>query len=276
MEHFWRKNHVAHAIGNLMVLHGGILENGKITNDLAAIEFDTLKMNRLEYSGISPYLAFHCSDFVLDGEKTNNIYYNIYKGLKTQELKLVYRIKHEGIYFFGGLDEENNYRNDLYILKVGRKPLEWIQPKTNGISPSARILATLNFYQELNILILHGGRNDRLKQSIFSDIWVFDLENFKWIKAIAYPFNPKDRAEHSSVMFNNQLLILGGLNLKKYSSMDFFVVNADLYNNKFKEKEILKEMEYKNKTEKAQKIESLVMHLNAFEGNTSQNKYLHI
>ena len=245
----WRRNHIAHAIGGVMITHGGLLENGRVTNDTLILEFSNLKWNRLEIKGIRPpHLAYHCSDFVLEYDKPNNQSYHIYKGINHHEVRNNHRIKHEGIYIFGGIDEEKNYRNDIHILKVGRKPCEWLQPKIDGIPPYPRTMAKINFYQELSILIIYGGKNDLLKKSIFNDIYVLDIENFNWIRAVSYPFIPKERAEHGSILYNNQILILGGINLKKYHAMDFFIINVDLFNNKLRDREKYKEYENKSKS----------------------------
>jgi hypothetical protein len=251
----YRKNHIAHSIGPVMLVHGGVLENGIISNDLAILEFSNLKWNKIEYKGKSPHLAYHCSDIVIENTKTNIKNYHLYTGPFNSENKHGYKLKHEGIFFFGGIDDENNCKSYLYILKIGRKPLEWFNPKINGATPPPRILGKINFFEELNALILHGGRNDILKQSVFNDFWVFDLEDFKWIKANINPYTPKDRSEHCSVKYKNQLLILGGTNLKKYNSMDFFIVNLDLFNNKYKEKDVYKEYEEKNKNERSKNNE---------------------
>jgi len=247
----YRKNHIAHAIGPGMLIHGGVLESGKISNELLMLEFSNLKWNKLEYKGKSPFLAYHCSDVVVENAKTNIQNYYIYKGFANTENKSSHKLKHEGVFFFGGFDEENNCKNNLYILKIGKKPLEWYNPKPNGSAPPPRIFAKMNFYEELNILIVHGGRNDILKKSVFNDFWIFDLENFKWIKANINPYTPKDRSEHCSIIHKNQLLILGGTNLQKYNSMDFFIINLDLFNNKNKERDIYRVYEQKNKNERS-------------------------
>lgn len=251
MEVKWRRNHIAHTIGGVMLIHGGILENERITNELILLEYSTLKWSVCSSKGKSPYLAFHCSEFVLENEKTTKATYHIYKGSPMEEGKNYYKIKYEGIYLFGGIDEECNMKDDINILKIGRKPCEWIKPCIIGQSPPPRIHASLNFYHELNILIMHGGRNDKLKKSIFSDIWIFDLENYFWIKASTAPINPRERTEHSAILYNNKILILGGLNLRKFNPMDFFILNVDMHNNRMKEREILKDIEKKNKNEKS-------------------------
>ena len=245
-----------------MLIHGGIFENGKITNETLILEFSNLKWNKLEVKpNKSPHLSFHCSEFVLENENPKNHLFHVYKGLPiNNEFRQTNKLKYEGIYIFGGIDDEKNYKNDIYILKLGKKPCEWIYPKTNGISPVPRIMAKINYYQDLSILILHGGRNDSIKKSIFNDIFVLDLMTLNWIQTSTYPSVPKDRSEHSSVVYNNQIFILGGINLKKYYPMDFFVINVDLYNNKFKESEKYKEYDLRNKSpEKYRKTEESEM-----------------
>jgi len=162
----------------------------------------------------------------------------VYKGSNVIEnSNIIKKIEFEGIYIFGGLDEENRYKNEVYVLRVGRKPCEWIRLEISGNPPMPRANATLNFYQNLKFLILTGGINKTLKREIFNDIFVLDLENLNWIKAATFPLQLKERTGHRAAIYNNQLLILGGNNLKKFLTMDFFVLDLDLYSTKYKERD---------------------------------------
>ncbi len=222
-----------------MVVHGGIGDSGKTLNETIFLEFNNLKWNKLDNRGTrSPYLSSHCSEFVLENERAYNNSYHIYRGSNLIEnSNIIKKIEYEGIYIFGGIDEEGIFKNDVFVLRVGRKPCEWIHLKIRGNPPLPRASAKLNFYQNLNILILSGGKNESIKKSIFNDIFVLDLENLNWIKASTYPIIPKERTGHGAIIVNNQLIILGGNNIKRFLSMDIFLLDLDLYSTKYRDRE---------------------------------------
>lgn len=73
-------------------------------------------------------------------------------------------------------------KNDLWIVRVGKKPLEWLRPETNGKPPCPRYSHSMNYYEEGNYLIIHGGRNDfSTEKYSLDDTYVFDLAKFDWI-----------------------------------------------------------------------------------------------
>jgi len=222
-----------------MLVHGGVNDSGKTLNETIFLEFNTLKWNKLDTRGTrSPYLSCHCSEFVLENEKFYNNNYHIYKGTNLIEnTNIIKKIEFEGIYVFGGINEEGVYKNSTYVLRVGRKPCEWIHLNIGGNPPSARANAKLNFYSNLNILILSGGKNEHIKKCIFNDIFVLDLENLNWIRAGTYPSIPKERTGHGTIIYNNQLIILGGNNVTRFLSMDFYMLDLDLYSKKYRDRE---------------------------------------
>ncbi len=130
-----------------MVVHGGIGDSGKTLNETIFLEFNNLKWNKLDNRGTrSPYLSSHCSEFVLENERAYNNSYHIYRGSNLIEnSNIIKKIEYEGIYIFGGIDEEGIFKNDVFVLRVGRKPCEWIHLKIRGNPPLPRASAKLNF-----------------------------------------------------------------------------------------------------------------------------------
>lgn len=227
----WRRNHIALGIGIYMFVYGGIDENEKFLSDCWIFEYATFRWSRVEYKGTKPpALAYHCAELVVEFDKLSNPIFNIYKSPEMPvNRNTIKKLKYEGVYIFGGLDENKNYTNDLRILRVGRKPCEWVYPKISGVPPVGRINATINYYADLNTLVMHGGRNDKEKQMILNDFWVLDLEQLNWIKASFSPTVPYHRTDHSSVIYGDKLLILGGNNPTKFHYFDFCIVYLDLY-----------------------------------------------
>ncbi len=107
-------------------------------------------------------IAFTKMITIFRGEVKQEFPYNSYDVIKKRD-KVIKRIKEEGIYLFGGRLKNGKASNKLYVLKIGSKPLKWISPETAGTPPIARYSHSMNYYHELNILIIYGGRNDNLK-----------------------------------------------------------------------------------------------------------------
>ena len=79
-----------------------------------------------------------------------------------------------GIYIFGGKTEKNLMSNDLWIVKLGSKPVEWIKAETEGKSPCPRYLHSMNFFEERNFIIIYGGKNESNNEScVLNDIFLF-------------------------------------------------------------------------------------------------------
>jgi hypothetical protein len=85
--------------------------------------------------------------------------------------------------------------------------LEWIKPETNGIAPCARYNHTMNYYEEGNYIIVHGGRND-YSNDLFSlnDTFIFELHRFEWIRVEIIFDSPKiemyRRCGHGAIIYS--------------------------------------------------------------------------
>jgi hypothetical protein len=226
---YWRRNHIAVRVGTSMFVHGGIDENNKFLSDFIVYDLIRSYWIKLECKGEKPpAIAYHSADLVCEWDPSTNVNFNIYKAPENKGI--VKKIRIEGIYIFGGVDEQNNFSNELRILKTGKRPCEWINPKLSGKPPIGRINASLNFYQQLKILIIHGGRNDKDYRAVLNDIVILDLINFTWIRP---DINPSllDRTEHCSFISKDTLIILGGNNGKHFNNFEFCTISLDLASN---------------------------------------------
>jgi len=114
--------------------------------------------------------------------------------------------------------------NDLHIIKTGKKPLEWLTPKTEGSPPCPRLSCTITFFEELNVLVIFGGRNE--KDLSLNDVYMISLINLKWTKVALYDYLPRNRSEHcAECIDDSKLLILGGINSDRYLGSDFYVID---------------------------------------------------
>jgi hypothetical protein len=219
----WRRNHIAAMIGSLMYIHGGISEDEVTLYDNWIFEIPNTRWIKLDIKGDSPTLVHHCACFVIETEKIKN--YHIYRQPDLFNKNFIKKIKHEGLYVFGGIDEDRNYNSVLRILKTGKKPCEWVVPDIAGQGPVGRMNSTMNFYREMNIIILHGGRNDSESKIISKEFWIIDVEKMAWKKVGITGQVPRERTEHGAVIYGDRLIILGGINAYKYNSMELCVLD---------------------------------------------------
>lgn len=233
----WRRHHVALSIGPHMFINGGLDDNDNILSDSWLLEFINLKWVKLETKGIKPLaVASHACSLVIPRDKKQSHFFSVFKIAEIPpQHKANKKIKIEGIYLFGGIDEDGNYRNDIQIIKIGKKIPERIAPKISGNPPCPRADCSMNFYEELNICIIYGGKNEKSKKSFLNDFYILDLEYMQWFVLYATDGFSRDnslalaRAEHDSVIFNNKLIIFGGSSGTHFIGSEFFQVHLDLF-----------------------------------------------
>jgi len=83
-----------------------------------------------------------------------------------------------------------------------------MKPEIKGTPPCPRYSHTMNFYENGNYLIIHGGRNDYSSDSFaLNDTFIFELSKFEWIEAKLYFDTPRskvyNRCGHAAIVFSN-------------------------------------------------------------------------
>lgn len=197
-----------------MIIHGGIDENDNYLDDCYLLNLSPLKWNFCSISTETehPRLAFHSSCVVLPQELKYNPKFNIYKFPDTSVGRRSYmRIKEKGLYLFGGKDAEHGkLQNDVWVLRLGRKPLEWIKLETSGIKPCPRYLHTMNYYEDGNYVIIHGGRSDLTDSYALGDTYILELNRLEWLRVdiVFDNLHTKvyNRCGHSSIIYSKYLI----------------------------------------------------------------------
>jgi len=111
----------------------------------------------------------------------------------------------------------------------------------------------MNYFEEGNFLIVHGGRNDYSSDSFaLNDTHIFDLQKLEWQEIKLYSDIPNFEVFHrcghagiiySNIKFNslkflaNKLLIFGGMNNMNYIGSSLFIIYLDFNYRYSKEKE---------------------------------------
>ena len=238
-----RKSHIAIFVGTQMLIHGGINVDGKILDDSYLFNMHTLTWNKCIINKICehPKLWGHACCLVIPGQILYNPKFSIYSFPEFDTVKKK-NIKKKGLFVFGGKSNEDGLSNQLWILLMGKKPLEWIKVDTKGKPPIARYFHTMNFYERGNYVIIHGGRNDIFSdKSALNDTFLLNLENFEWLEVKLYSnvsnFNVVNRCGHQSIIYSDKLIILGGMNNNNYLGSSLLIINLDFSysNNPFKD-----------------------------------------
>ena len=227
-----RRNHISCLIGNQMFIHGGIDDQGEYLDDSYLLSlngnFRWTKATIMAY-GPPPKLGYHSCCLVAPKEILKNPKFSVYKFPDislTDDLNT--QIKEKGLYVFGGKKSElKDPSNKLWLLKIGRKPLEWIDIRTRGKPPCPRYLCSMNYYEEGNFIIIHGGKTKTLRnENILKDTYLFELYRWEWIRVNYGFFEPKikPRFSHSGIIYQGKLIIFGGVNEQGFSGSNFFLI----------------------------------------------------
>ena len=242
----YRRNHIAELVGNELIIMGGINENNEILNDVHSLnlnfpngikerwkEVDITNAGDVE----TPYLFGHASALAVQAVVARYNKFSIYKYPDEERIYklgvLIDKIKIKGIYIFGGKSKAigaGGITNDLYVLVIGKKPCVWKKIEdAKGIKPPPRYFHSMSYYEKGNLLIIHGGRNDLNSDSFaLNDTYIFDLEFLQWHKVTLYSniegFKVMPRCAHQSVVYDNKLIIFGGMNNQSYIGSCLFII----------------------------------------------------
>ena len=229
-----RKSHIAVFVGNQMLIHGGINDDGKVLDDAYLFNMHSLTWSKCAINRIDhhPKLWGHACCLVIPGQILYNPKFTIYSYPEFDTVRKK-NIKKKGLFVFGGKStEDGGLSNQLWILIMGKKPLDWIKADTKGKAPIPRYFHSMNFYERGNYVILHGGRNDTFSEnSALNDTFLLNLENFEWLEVKLYSninnFSVFNRCGHQSIIYADKLIILGGMNNDNYIGSSLFIINLD-------------------------------------------------
>ena len=233
----WRRNHIGIGIGNTILIHGGINDEGDYLDDLWLFECLKYKWTKLSYRSLIkiPKNAFHSGVLVIKNQDLlfhNDL--NIYKFPEGSISKNKgNKIKIEGIYIFGGIEKDGTFYSNLWLIRIGVKPVDIINVPTKGKVPPPRILCGMTFFSPLNILVIYGGKNKFIsKTQILDDIWLFDVESLTWISPIYdigsfYPI-----CEHCMFTLGERIIFLGGSGINGLEKFDLHTIEFELYTQK--------------------------------------------
>ena len=231
-----RKGHICIGISQSIFIYGGEdIFNLKTLNNAFTLNCVNLTWDIVNMNKNLPYLKYHSGVLVNDFHFYTNNPYNIYNYPRDLPSNRNRKIKIEGIYIFGGINENNEYNNELYIIKINRNPCNLFIANIDGIPPLPRINCKMLFIEDYNFIIIHGGM-DR-NQNILNEIMILDVESFSWIKPILDINNSEKgiydlipRTDHEMFYHNGKIYIFGGRQEKRFLNLKFECLQFEVTN----------------------------------------------
>ncbi|CAD8208618.1 unnamed protein product [Paramecium pentaurelia] len=156
-----RRNHTSTLMDNQLIIIGGFEDmNTKpiYFGDIHSINLITMKSTQLQKQFMKNGLAYH-------------------QVISVQKKNQYFEEKENGIYLFGGKDQEDNFNNDLLQIVIGTQ-LQMNVVQTIGQQPKARRNFSMNYDQNSQCIIIFGGTNDF---EIFDDLYTLNIQSKIWL-----------------------------------------------------------------------------------------------
>ncbi|XP_057849820.1 F-box/kelch-repeat protein At1g51550 [Cryptomeria japonica] len=196
-------------VGDLLVLFGGINDNGERLNDtwIGQVLYDKSPVGRISWKLLEVAAApaprgAHAGCFAGDNR----------------------------IVVYGGIGPDGLRLNDTWMLNLneGQQPC-WHEIETL-LSPPPRSGHTLTWI-DANRMILFGGRGTHFE--VLNDVWMFDMQGNQpeWVELCSYEPNPLDgipapRSGHSATpVFGGRILIYGGEDASRCRKGDIWILD---------------------------------------------------
>lgn len=190
-----------------MIVHGGSDQQDLLTNSVQV--FDVSK--RSWSKPITNYKTLPLDLHSIAFTSANQVYQSV-KDLSAPISK--YKPKpNEGLYIFGGRDENGNPSKRMWRYKILSSPwyLEDVEGMANG--PSPRFGHCLAYLSTIDSLVVFGGEDG---QQSFNDVFLFNVELNHWVDLrVNSKFRPVPRTRFSFAAIceqrSSRLFILGGM-----------------------------------------------------------------
>ncbi|KRX10625.1 hypothetical protein PPERSA_05445 [Pseudocohnilembus persalinus] len=197
--------------------YGGIDSNGKYITEPQILNLETLKNYNVELqvaqkskAKIMP-VAYFTMKAIFKSEFTLE---KIYTPIQFKKYSIKQPVKEEGIYIFGGKNENGKANNYLHIIKPGQAPYIYDRLVPEGQPPEARYGHSMDYCHSLNSLVIYGGCNEDSSNVYFNDVHILDLQYLLWCKVEVQGPQFSGRAMHCSTLVDDKIFIFGGIQIK--------------------------------------------------------------
>ena len=220
-----RKMHVSAAVGMDLFVHGGYDIEGKVI--CSAMFFDVVLDNwhNIFFENGELYLAEHaCCAINSLKNKTQDM--NLYNLTDFFQSTSHYRKKavNDGIFMFGGFNSKGKINDTLYQIHFGSYPLFWTEVKAQGEPPIGAVGAKLDYFSEMQSLILTGGLDKK-----FDKIYLYLFERKSWLKVNLYGSKVRSTAYHASGILGDKLILFGGMSNEHFAGSTVYVIDLSVF-----------------------------------------------
>jgi N-acetylneuraminic acid mutarotase len=221
-----RKHHCAAVVGKHMFIHGGMNQRNNVLDDSAVLNLEKLQWKNLaDVKGTGPgAVGFHAVAVVLEQEQ------RLASGLYKLPAVKNAQVRWPGIYVFGGIGPSRQASNELFVLTLGTKPLEWVRPETQGMPPCPRFQHSMVFNDKLNIIVVFGGRVDGSSQAqytCFNDLHILKVDSMLWTSVRVLGSVPMPRSGHAAASMGSKVYIFAGVSTGPYCNSDMYMLELN-------------------------------------------------
>ena len=202
-----RKKAAVIVFGRFFFVHGGTNKADQVTGTFNYLDLKSKRWGRVSSNKKIPPIELHsmaaayknplyakCSEFDVEQPKIKSTY-------------------NEGMFVFGGKDENGNCLNHLWKYQFFVRPVLLHYMPSAGNAPAARYSCCLEYLPNLHCLVVFGGTNGSV---CFNDLHIYNLPLSTWAEIkITSRYMPEPRAGFSafptSTANSSKLYIHGGL-----------------------------------------------------------------
>lgn len=215
-----RRNHAACRLGRFMIVFGGIDKMGR---SLASCFAFNLKTHAWNVIPEGPFEISHCTITpVYPSLLMDSFNYDVFSVPNSAS-----NLAKRGFYVFGGLLNSGLVNEQVWVMNLGSESI-WTRLETVGKPPTPRHSHTVEVLKKY--LIVFGGRNDTFYShynGLVTDIGVLDLTNLNWQSISSEGDVPRSRWGHCSCVYENKLIIFGGIDYKQFMQSSLFYMNIE-------------------------------------------------
>jgi N-acetylneuraminic acid mutarotase len=215
-----RRNHAACRLGKFLVVVGGI---DKFSRSLSSCYSFNLKSHEWMPLPDVPFEVSHSSlTPVYPGSIVDLFTFDIL-AVPTSPSSIAKR----GLYLYGGLGSDGKVNQDVWVFNTAAENM-WKKLETSGKPPTARHSHTADLLKKY--LIVFGGRNDSVfasSKDLVRDFGVLDVWTLTWQTINFQGDVPKARWGHCSSVFENKLIVFGGIDYKHFMESSLFYMNIE-------------------------------------------------
>ena len=142
----------------------------------------------------------------------------------------------ECVFIFAGFGEGDDYTRRAYSLPTSDMSFEQVEFRKNkeGIAeyPLPRSYHTANYDPKTKRVLIYGGTDMNIsnsKRPDFQSLWEFNIEGAFWNKKNLITNKKGAPRGHTSILFERNLYIFGGVVLFKQFTNTLFKINIDTY-----------------------------------------------